>query len=268
MKVEILTHTTNPEKVIASAAKLCYSQAGASGLMEGLTDEKAIKFIDKLMSIGHESPVEHVSFTFAIEGISRVASHQLVRHRIASFSQQSQRYVKLNSFEYIVPKAIENNKSALRLFKSQMLESNIAYSKITSELLDELIVGFMNDNLYTIDYPFITTEIGKKLYRIRFMEKDYKKQLSAFEKKAIEDARYVFPNACETKMVVTMNARSLINFFKHRCCDRAQEEIRDMANEMLIQVKEIAPTLFKYAGAPCVSGKCTEGSMTCGKSKG
>jgi thymidylate synthase (FAD) len=94
-----------------------------------------------------------------------------------------------------------------------------------------------------------------------------KKAKSNAEKRAIEDARYVFPNACETKIVVTMNARSLYNFFNHRCCQRAQTEIRELATEMLRQVKQVAPTIFKNMGPNCVSGPCPEGSMTCGKAK-
>ena len=84
---------------------------------------------------------------------------------------------------------------------------------------------------------------------------------------SIEDARYVFPNACETKIVFTMNARSLFNFFKHRCCNRAQWEIRELSIEMYKLVKEVAPTLFKYAGPGCLYDICPEGKMTCGKIK-
>ena len=85
------------------------------------------------------------------------------------------------------------------------------------------------------------------------------------EKAAIEDARFVFPNACETKIVVTMNARSLINFFNHRCCNRAQWEIRDLADDMLKCAKSIAPVIFKSAGPKCLEGPCPEGKMTCGE---
>jgi thymidylate synthase (FAD) len=82
---------------------------------------------------------------------------------------------------------------------------------------------------------------------------------------AIEDARFVLPNACDTKMLVTMNARSLLNFFSHRCCNRAQWEIRALADQMLCLVKEVAPSLFAAAGPGCVRGPCPEGSMTCGR---
>ena len=244
MKVKIIAHTPNPEEVVASAAKLCYSKVGVDEIQENLTEEGIEKFVSMLSAIGHHSPLEHCTFTFAVEGISRACSHQLVRHRIASYSQQSQRYVKLDKFDYIIPTAIENNEFAKDIFLNAMEQDQKAYNGIVEELMNEYIAS----SGYTL------ASIPKNEY-------------NKLEKLAIEDARYVFPNACETKIVFTMNVRTLMNFFTHRCCDRAQWEIRDLANEMLIQVKEIAPTLFKKAGASCVRGKCPEGSMSCGNPK-
>jgi thymidylate synthase (FAD) len=233
LKVKLLEYTPNPEKVISSAAKLCYSQVGVDGILEGLNDEKIERFLNMLMSYGHESPIEHVSFTFAVEGVSRSLSHQLVRHRIASYSQQSQRYVKLEQFEYIMPPEVAKDENAKKIFIDAMEKNQKSY--------DELVKILMNKH----------TKEGMNI--------------KAAEKKAIEDARYVFPNACETKIIFTMNARSLMNFFRHRCCSRAQWEIRAMADEMLKLVKEVAPTLFKYSGPSCVKGTCPEGKMSCGK---
>jgi thymidylate synthase (FAD) len=244
MKVKIIAHTPNPEAVVASAAKLCYSKVGVDEIQKNLTEDGIEKFVSMLSTIGHHSPLEHCTFTFAVEGISRACSHQLVRHRIASFSQQSQRYVKLDKFDYIIPTAIENNEFAKDIFLNAMEQDQKAYNGIVEELMNEYIAS----SGYTL------ASIPKNEY-------------NKLEKLAIEDARYVFPNACETKIVFTMNVRTLMNFFTHRCCDRAQWEIRDLANEMLIQVKEIAPTLFKKAGASCVRGKCPEGSMSCGNPK-
>ena len=244
MKVKIIAYTPNPEEVVASAAKLCYSKVGVDEIQENLTEEGIEKFVSMLSAIGHHSPLEHCTFTFAVEGISRACSHQLVRHRIASYSQQSQRYVKLDKFDYIIPTAIENNEFAKDIFLNAMEQDKKAYNGIVEELMNEYIAS----SGYTL------ASIPKSEY-------------NKLEKLAIEDARYVFPNACETKIVFTMNVRTLMNFFTHRCCDRAQWEIRDLANEMLIQVKEIAPTLFKKAGASCVRGKCPEGSMSCGNPK-
>lgn len=233
LKVKLIEHTPNPEKVIASAAKLCYSAVGIDKIQENLDGEKAVNFLDMLMSYGHESPIEHVSFTFAAEGVSRSLTHQLVRHRIASYSQQSQRYVRLNQFEYIIPPEIQKDEEARKIYVQAMESSQKTYNKLVDILKENHIKNGLDS--------------------------------AAAEKKAIEDARYVFPNACETKIMLTMNARSLNNFFKHRCCNRAQWEIRALANEMLKQVKNIAPTLFKYSGPSCVVGACPEGKMTCGK---
>lgn len=142
-------------------------------------------------------------------------------------SQQSQRYVKLEQFEYIIPKAIEYDEQLKEIFIKSMNRAQEDYNKLVAQLIDS----------------------GKT------------------EKEAIEDARYVFPNACETKMVVTMNARSLFNFFNHRCCERAQWEIRELAEEMLKECKKVAPILFGKAGAPCINGNCPEGKMSCGNPK-
>lgn len=240
MKVKIIAHTPQPEKVIAMAAKLCYSQVGVEQIEENLTEESIDKFLNMLINIGHESPLEHVTFTFAVEGISRACSHQIVRHRIASFSQQSQRYVKLDQFEYIIPKEIEAIKEAKDIFVEAMEKDQEAYDKLVEILFEKHY-----NNL--IKY-------GKN-------EKEAKR---GAEKKAIEDARYVFPNACETKMVFTMNTRSLYNFLHHRCCERAQWEIRELATEMLKELKMVAPILFKKSGPNCIKGACPEGNMTCG----
>ena len=237
MKVKMLTHTPDPEAVIASAARLCYSNASIDDLMLKSEDiEKTKEYIDMLMSLGHESPIEHVTFTFGIEGISRACSHQLVRHRIASYSQKSQRYVNETQFEYVTPEAITSD-------------------PVTKDVYDETM------QLLQSRYDFIRAGLIQKYVKDGMNEK-------AAEKKANEDARMVLPNACCTSIVMTMNIRSLFNFFKHRCCNRAQWEIRDVADEMLRQCMEVAPNIFKYAGPDCVTkGKCGEGKMSCGNPK-
>ncbi|MGL5567687.1 MAG: FAD-dependent thymidylate synthase [Cetobacterium sp.] len=237
MKVKILAHTPNPERVVASAAKLCYSPVGVDEIQENLTEEGIEKFVGMLSAIGHHSPLEHVNFTFAVEGISRACSHQIVRHRIASFSQQSQRYVKLEQFEYIIPKEIESIPEAKEIFIAAMEQDQETYNK----LVDILFNKHYEDEHSRLF--FLREQQG-----IELSDRDYKNIKSKAEKKAIEDARYVFPNACETKMVFTMNTRTLLNFLTHRCCDRAQTEIRELAFSMLKELKLIAPTLFKNAG--------------------
>ena len=242
MKVLLLAHTPDPEKVVATAAKLCYSSSDIGSLRDGLTEEKTAGFIEMLASIGHESVMEHVSFTFGIEGISRACSHQLVRHRIASYSQKSQRYVNENGFEFITPPEIEAVPEAKAEFDRVMEELTKSYEKIADLLTESHKARFIGEGA------------------------DEKTAASKARKLANEDARFILPNACETKIVVTMNVRSLFNFFEHRCCNRAQWEIRAVATEMLRQCLEVAPHIFRYAGPSCVAtGKCPEGKMSCGK---
>lgn len=218
MMVKLVRHTPEPERTVAMSARLCYSPIGAAQLEERISDEQAAKLVRKLVSMGHLSTLEHVTFTFAIEGVSRVLTHQLVRHRIASYSQQSQRYVKEQEFETIIPASIAAKLEAKQKF---------------TELMEEI------QNLYN---EFLAMDIPA------------------------EDARYILPNAAETKIVCTFNARSLLNFFSLRCCTRAQWEIRALANEMLRQCKEAAPVIFENAGPTCVSeGVCHEGAMSCGR---
>ena len=213
-----MRYTPEPEKTVAMSARLCYSPIGAAQLEEKITDEQAAKLVRKLVEMGHFSTLEHVTFTFAIEGVSRVLTHQLVRHRIASYSQQSQRYVKEHDFETILPLSIAARPAEREKFEKLMGEIRTLYTE--------------------------WTEMGIPA----------------------EDARYILPNAAETKIVVTMNVRSLYNFFRLRCCTRAQWEIRALAEKMLAEVKEVAPVLFEKAGPSCVTdGICTEGAMTCGR---
>ena len=218
MMVKLVRHTPEPERTVAMSARLCYSPIGAAQLEEKISDEQAANLVRKLVSMGHLSTLEHVTFTFAIEGVSRVLTHQLVRHRIASYSQQSQRYVKEHDFETIVPASIASKPEAKAKFDKLMTEIQAMY-----------------DEFIALDIP-------------------------------AEDARYILPNATETKIVCTFNARSLLNFFSLRCCTRAQWEIRALANEMLRQCQAVAPVIFENAGPTCVSeGVCHEGTLSCGR---
>lgn len=239
--VTLLAHTPMPEQTIASAAKLCYSPSNIETIMEGLDEKKSADFVDMLARIGHESPIEHASFTFGIEGVSRSLLAQITRHRMASFSVQSQRYVAEAQFEFVIPPEIENVPEAKAEFLKAMEDDQKTYDKLTSILKEKHYKEF--------------TASGD----------DEKSAARKAEKKAIEDARFVLPNACCTKMICTMNARSLMNFFSHRCCNRAQWEIRDIAVQMLKLCLQVAPSLFKNAGPPCIRGGCTEGKMSCGQ---
>jgi len=224
-KAELIRYTADPETVVALAAKLCYSEDGVETLSQKISTSDQSKFIVALKKMGHLSTFEHASFTFSLTGVSRALLAQITRHRIASFSVRSQRYVSQNKFNYIVPPAIKDlGEAAVKKFASQM--DTIA-------------------TWYT----------------------EWQKDLGGKGESSNEDARFVLPNACETNMLVTMNARELLHFFNLRCCFRAQWEIRDIAWQMLSQVARIAPNLFDGAGPSCASGRCAEGAKTCGRMK-
>lgn len=227
LKVILLNHTPEPEKTIFSAAKICYSSNDLNGIIKESNEQEHNYLIQKLMNSNHLSPLEHVSFTFGIEGISRACSHQLVRHRLASYSQQSQRYVDESEFNYIIPESIEKNKDLKNEFENIMKQINQSYIRFSNLL---------------VDYGYNIEE-------------------------ARQDSRFVLPNATETKIILTMNSRELLHFFSLRLCNRAQWEIRDLALEMLKLIKPIAPIIFHSAGPPCYKGRCSEGFKTCGKSE-
>lgn len=217
MNVELLYHTPDPQRAVATAARLCYAPVGASELMETLSEDRIEKVLRTILESGHFSTLEHASYTFAIDGVSRALTHQLVRHRLASFNQQSQRYVKFkDGIETVKPSSIESNPEANKIFDEVVMQTSNAYEKLL--------------------------ELGIPA----------------------EDARFVLPNAAETKIVVTMNVRELLHFFELRCCNRAQWEIRELALAMLDLVYPTAPFIFMDAGASCVRGACPEGKMTCG----
>lgn len=266
MKVQMISHTENPELVIATAAKLCYAGCTIEELMYKQTPEMIEKFIKKLMSMGHESPLEHVSFTFAIEGVSRITEQQLTRHRIASYSIQSGRYVNRKNAEFYTPSNILEDDYIKSLYDQAIKDGKDSYEELSTlltinEVEKELIRRGVFPAEDTKEYDDLTSDAD---YMIEYANSIDKSIYRNCNKKAIESARCIFPNSLETRIVCTMNARSLLNFFSHRCCFRAQEEIRELANKMLIEVKKIAPILFKNAGATCkMLGYCPEGDMQC-----
>jgi thymidylate synthase (FAD) len=218
LKVKLLSYTPEPDRLVAAAARLCYSPVGVEDILERMSPEQVARRLNDLQENGHDSPIEHVNFSFGIEGVSRALTHQLVRHRIASYSQQSQRYVKMGGFDVVTPPKIAQNPETLDTFNQVIKAIEIAYNKL-------IVAGI-----------------------------------------PAEDARFVLPNACESKIVVTMNARSLMHFFEIRTCMRAQWEIRMLALEMRKLVREVAPLLFKLSGPSCETlGYCREGKMSCGR---
>lgn len=241
MKVELITHTPDPDKLVAAAAKLCYAKSDIDTLMEKLTPDRVESFLKLLGDLGHESPIEHACFTFGIEGVSRTLLAQLTRHRIASFSVQSQRYVEKSGFDYITPPEIAAVPEAKAIFDEMMAKDAEAYDKLRQILVEK----HTESGIAAGKSPDVAAKDAGK--------------------KANEDARFVLPNACDTRIIMTMNVRSLHNFFRLRCCNRAQWEIRELATRMLILCKKAAPLLFANAGPSCLHGGCSEGAMSCGK---
>ena len=223
MNVVLVRHTLSPEELVSLGAKLCYSKSTISGLTEKISAQDQTAFIEKLLNMGHESIFEHASFTFGIEGVSRVLLAQLTRHRLASFSVQSQRYVSYEKgFGYILPPRIEAlGEEAVKKYTEQMEQMEIWYKEWQSLL-------------------------GKG-------------------EQSNEDARFVLPNACETRVLLTMNVRELWHFFSLRMCNRAQWEINELATRMHRLCLETAPALFAEAGPACLRGRCPEGEKTCGQ---
>ena len=225
LNVVLLRHTPEPEEVVAMAARLCYSPASVEQLRERVEAADQASFVERLAAVGHLSPVEHVSFTFGVEGISRACSHQLVRHRLASYSQQSQRYVREAQFDFVVPPSVAEDEAARAEFLGLMAAAQAGYTRLLASLAARGVTG----------------------------------------EAAQQDARFALPNAAETKLVVTMNARELLHFFRVRTCNRAQWEIRRLAEAMLALARETAPTIFAHSGPACLHAACPEGKHSCGK---
>jgi thymidylate synthase (FAD) len=226
LKVTLLQFTPLPERAVASAGRLCYAPISAAELKEAMSDDDVARLVRGLVRSGHMSALEHATFTFAVDGISRACSHQLVRHRVASYSQQSQRYVRFGSDGgFVMPPSIAGSSEARAVFLEAMDNARRSYERLVELGLAE---GRTSESVY-------------------------------------EDARFVLPNAAETKIVVTMNARELRHFFSLRCCRRAQWEINRLAWTMRHLVTSVAPLLFESAGPGCMTGGCPEGKMTCGE---
>jgi thymidylate synthase (FAD) len=215
MNVKLIGYSPNPEKIPAMAAKLTHSISKPENL-EKTSNNELNSILKHVINLGHNSVIEHTTFTFAISDVSRSLTHQLVRHRIASYAQQSQRYVNLKKPNYVIPPKIADNTEMKKTYEDTM------------------------DIIW----------------------KQYNKLIEM--KIPAEDSRYVLPNAACTNIIVTMNARSLLNFFELRCCLHAQWEIRKLANLMLKEIKKKAPIIFEKAGPTCKSkGYCSENDKDC-----
>ena len=225
LSVTLLSHTPDPDRSVAAAGRLCYAPVSAAELNADMSPEAVAKLVRILVRSGHHSALEHASFSFAVDGVSRACTHQLVRHRVASYNQQSQRYVNFSAADsFVVPPSIAADAEAEAVFLKAMAQARAAYDELVERGLAE----------------------GRSKESVQ------------------EDARFVLPNAAETKIVVSMNARELRHFFAVRCCNRAQWEIRALAWEMRGLLRQVSPLLFEGSGPGCLYGDCPEGKMTCG----
>ncbi|MBI2304684.1 MAG: FAD-dependent thymidylate synthase [Chloroflexi bacterium] len=211
MEVTLISHTLEPESVVAAAARLSTSSVSATQLKERLSPQRVQRLLDNLIAAGHLSPFEHASFTFAIDGISRVTSHQLVRHRLASYTQQSQRYVSLGQLEYVTPHSIARRSD----WEARYREAIEGVHRLYCDMMEAGIPG--------------------------------------------EDARYILPNAVETRLVMTMNARELMHAASLRLCLRAQWEIVQLFENIKIEVRKVAPRIGDELKPKCFHmGYCDE----------
>lgn len=220
MKTELITYTPNPDRLCAQCALVSKWDKSYSEFVNQWNDETDMVHLKDAIKRGHVSVIEHANFTFSLEGVSRNLTHQLVRHRIASYTQQSQRFVK-----YEIPDVLTEDD----------LENFYVIPKMSDE-----------HNNRDIFISGLAQCAGVYSHLINHGIKP-------------EDARFILPSATKTNIIVSMNARELLHFFGLRCCYRAQWEIRKVAWTMLHSVKEIAPIIFENAGPSCFNlGYCPE----------
>ena len=227
MKVELISYSNLGEQVCGIGARTCTSDKIPT------KEDDTSKALRSAISSGHESVLEHFTMTFAVSGVSRALTHQLVRHRIGvSYSQQSQRYVNMDGFEYVTPASMDD--------------------RVIAESYD----FFANRDVYVT--------IRKEYADImEYLRKCYKRMVEAGIPE--EDARYILPNACCTNIVITVNARELRHMAEERMCAKAQWEIRELVTEMVRQAKEVAPTIFADAGPKCEKTHVCHERNGCGR---
>ena len=220
MIVDLISYTKDADALCGAIGSTCTTDTSSSHIL-GIEELNPYneRLLSRIMDSGHMSVVEHAVYTFSISGVSRALTHQLVRHRMASYTQQSQRYVG-SDIDYVTPPSVKAEGARIQ--------------KVYDDAM-KIIWDMYHDMCELVP---------------------------------VEDARYLLPNGATTNITVTMNARELLHFFSLRCCERAQWEIREMANMMLVECKNVSPVIFAKAGPPCSYGKCPEGKRTCGNPKG
>lgn len=212
IQVKLVNHTPNPELTVAVAARACIRNLDYEAIRAELSHEDVQRILKSLIEKNHHSPLEHASFTFIISGVSRVLTHQLVRHRIASHSQLSQQRTNSSRLQFTTPPEIQQ------------------YPELAEEYQDIM-------------------KRCQELYR-HFVRSGVSKG----------SARYVLPSAFNTRIVTTINARSLLNLLAQRECEVEDWEFREVALLMHSELMKVAPDIFQSAGPLCVTrDHCPEG---------
>lgn len=219
MKIKLLNHYPD-ESTAHMAAAICVGKLDTANERNMLSAVKS----------GHYSILEHLPMTFLVEDVSRALTHQLVRHRIASYSQESQRYCKIDTNEdwYITPKTVSSSDKQKNVYSNEWVRNALDSYDSAMSVIKDIYKG-----LIAIGIP-------------------------------IEDARMILPNATKTKIIVTLNARSFIEQCQKRLCNKSQWEIKEMYRLMKEAIKDIYPTVYELSIPPCVHKKCPE-TKPCGK---
>lgn len=212
VQVKLVNYTPNPELTIAAAARTCIRNLDYEAASAELSHEDVQRILRSIIKKNHHSPLEHANFTFSISGVSRVLTHQLVRHRIASYSQLSQQRTDSSRLQFIIPPEIQEQPNLSEEYQSIMEQCRELYMRLVQ-------CGISRGS-----------------------------------------ARYVLPSAFSTRIVTTMNARSLLNLLAQRECEVEEWEFRQVAFLMHSELMKVAPAIFHLAGPPCeTQGYCPEG---------
>lgn len=251
-RVQLVEYIRDSPRIIASAGKQTISPKPFNEILGKMDSVKTQKWIKELVRRGHGSPLEHSIYIFHVT-CSRVASHQLVRHRIASYTQLSQRY----SDKYLV-RLVERIRRLLGAGQGREPPGSHKYTAYS-----ETIKQYISTNPSYIELLEVVSEAfivppsilvsRNKEYLAGLLNSVaiYYELLS--QGVSYEDARFILPQSVKTQILVSMNARELVeNFLPLRMCSHAQWEIRCIAWSLWRSLAKVHPQLFMYTGPRCV----------------
>jgi len=212
IEVKLTNYTKEPDLTVASAARTCYRDKSYESICEELKEGDIDRIIKTVILKNHLSVLEHINFTFSISGVSRVLTHQLIRHRIASYSQLSQQRTDSSALEFTTPPEIKKDDKLAKEYEETVRNCQELYKRLVRRGISR------------------------------------------------GSARYVLPSSFNTKIITTMNARSLFNLFAQRECQLEEWEFRELARLMHDKLMKVAPIIFQYAGPSCQTHRvCPEG---------